>query len=288
MGEEVQDTTQQSVDGDGGSDANATDQDTDKDVSTSEQDVDGDGAGEETDTDGDGVGADSQPKGVTNKDQEFLTNLLLEHDLESPEQLGDFIKSLTGLKGKIGDFDVDDLIENKALMTKYQKHWAAQEAQKKKEGETSEETIARLEREISERDKKDFQTQNQEKELKEARKALDTFNNTVSKTIKGITNVPEEYRDFLGLFMGVNNPINEVDLKDRGRIIELTKKGAKQLLDFEQVIIKRYIEGKAEVPKVTPATDTATDTGEKPVKNIADARKRMTQVVLATLGKKKK
>lgn len=285
--DDVVDTTQQTVDATkDSSDTTTTEGDTEN-VSGSEQKLDADGKpvidADKTDKvekTEDGAGK------VTNKQEELMQSLLLEYDLETPEQLGEFIKGLNKLKTKVGDADIDDLIDNKALMTKYKRYWAAQEASKKKEGETPEETIIRLEKEAADRDKVDEQAKSDDQDLKEAKKAVESFNATVYKTIKGIENIPEEYRDFLGLFMGADNPINEIDLKDRGKIIDLTKKGAKQLLDFEQVIIKRYMKGKTEVPVVTTTTDTNTEPGEKPIKSLSEARKRMANIVKAQLLKK--
>lgn len=286
---DVIDTTQQIVESIDGSDTQTTETDT-KDVSGSEQKEtdDGTATGDGEKTDAEKAEAAAKVKTEADaKQKAFMGELLLEYDLESPEQLAEFIKDLKGLKTKVGSADIDDLIDNKALMTKYQKHWAAQEANKQKEGETEAETIKRLEDELKVKDKADQEARSQSDDLKETEKAVEVFNATVTKTIKGIASVPEEYRSFLGLFMGADNPINEVDLKDRGKIIELTKSGAKQLMDFEQIIIQRYMKGKTEVPAVTNTTETNTDTGEKPIKNISDARKRLAEVVQATLLKKK-
>ncbi len=284
MSDEVIDTTQQTVEpGVESSDTQTTE--TDTDVSVSEQTTE-DGKK----TDAEKVEAEAKEAKakteIADKQNAFMSDILLEYDLESPEQLGEFIKDLKTLKNKVGEEDIDDLIENKSLMTKYQKHWAAQEANKKKEGETEAETITRLEREASARDKADEEIKSQDDDLKNTEKAIEIFNTTVGKAIKGAKEVPEEYRNFLSLFMGVDNPINEVDLKDRGKVVELTKKGAKQLMDFEQVIIKRYIAGKVDVPVVTATTDTTTEPGEKPVKNMSDARRRMAEIVKAKLLKK--
>ena len=277
----IEDTTQQTVE-DGSSDTKATEIDT-GDVSGSEQVKTEDG--DKTEAEKAEAAAKAKDEATT-KQNAFMSDLLLEYDLESPEKLGEFIKDLKSLKSKVGDADIDDLIDNKALMTKYQKHWAVQEANKQKEGETPEETIKRLEGELDVKDKAEQTAQSQSDDLKETKKAIEVFNTTVTKAIKGASNVPEEYRSFLSLFMGVENPVNEVDLKDSGKIIELTKSGAKQLMDFEQVIIKRYMKGKTDVPAVTTTTDTSTEPGKEPIKNMSDARKHLAEIVKAKLLKK--
>ena len=145
MPDDVVDTTQQTVDDTGDSDTQTTE--TDTDVSGSEPAKTEDGTATEDGEKTDAEKAEAAAKVKTDaaaKQEAFMGELLLEYDLESPEKLGEFIKDLKTLKGKVGDADIDDLIDNKALMTKYQKHWAAQKATEQKAGETPEETIKRL------------------------------------------------------------------------------------------------------------------------------------------------
>ena len=64
-------------------------------------------------------------------------------------------------------------------------------------------------------------------------------------------------------FLGVDNEIHEIDIKDKAAIKRVTKAATKKIMDFEQSVIKRYLAGKAEVPKITKTTDPPSD---KPVK----------------------
>lgn len=276
--------------------------DTEKTVDGASQDNDNSEANDQTtasgaDTDKDGsatdgqdtdqTGADTKPQGVTEKQNQFIESLLVEFDLETPEELLDFVGSLAEINEKLEGEDVDDLLANKDLMLKYQKAWAAQDAAKLEEGETQEETIARLKKEKSDVEMKMAKGRAREKEAKEAQKALSTFNSTVNKTIRGIKEIPQAYRPFLSLFMGVDNPINDVDLGDKGKVIDLTKKGAKQLLEFEQAVIKRYLDGKAKVPKVDTASETSNTEEPKKVKNLSEARETAKQKIKEMLAAKK-
>jgi hypothetical protein len=273
MPDPVKDETQQTVEGAA--------------VAASDTDVKTDLDAEETKPDE--TGAEGKPTdvdGVAEAQRQFVENLLVTYDLETPEQLEEFIDGMADLKGKLAGEDIDDLLDNKALMQKYQKHWAAQDAVQKKDGETPEETIKRLEGEIADKDVDAAKQRSKAQQAKEAQRALTAFNSTVDRTIKGLKEVPSEYREFFGLFMGVNNPINDVDLGDKGSVIDLTKKGAKRLMAFEQTVIKRYLEGKAEVPKVTTTVDTATETEPKPIKNLGEARNAMVDKVKAIVAKK--
>ena len=271
MPKEVTDTTQERVTGADGKEG---------DQAASTDDGTATAAGEKTDE----TGAEETPAGVTQEQATFISDLLVEFDLESPDALKEFISGMTELKDKLSGENVDELLDNKALMTKYQKHWAAQEAEKKKDGETPEETVKRLEGELAAKDASAAKVAAKGDDAKKAKALISSFNNTVDKTIRGMKEVPDEYRGFFGLFMGVNNPINDVDLADRASVIDITKNGAKNLLDFEQVVIKRYLEGKAKVPDVTTTQATVTEKEPVTIKNLSEARTTMASKVKALIA----
>ncbi len=265
MPDPVKDETQQTVEG--ASDSTAADVEANKDDST---------AAESTE---EKTGAETDLAGATQEQQQYMDDLLVEYDVDTPEQLKELIDGLADIKDKLAGENVDELLDNKALMVKYQKHWAAQDADKKKDGETAEETIARLEKENAEIQTDVAKGKAKQQESQEAKRLLSGFNSTVTKAIKTIKEVPDEYRGFFGLFMGVDNPINDIDLGDRAAVIDLTKKGAKKMMDFEQTVIKRYLEGKADVPKVTTAQETTSETEPKPIKNLSEARNALTEKI---------
>lgn len=274
---DVEDTTQQEIDADGAA--------TDPNASDSESELDSDAEGK-PDTDG----ADSEGKPAVRgaKDAQFMEDLLDEYGLENAEDLKDFISNLSDVAEKLQGEDIDDLLDNKALMVRYQQQWAAKEAATLEEKETPEETIARLKKEKQEMAQDAARQRSKQAQAEEAQRLLGSFNNTVHKTIRSIKEVPKEYRNFLSLFMGVDNPINDVDLADRGKVIDLTKKSAKMLMDFEQAVIKRYLAGKAKVPAVTTTQDSTTDDKPGEIKNLRDARKTLMERIKAARSAKKK
>lgn len=274
---DVEDTTQQEIDADGAA--------TDPNASDSESELDSDAEGK-PDTDG----ADSEGKPAVRgaKDAQFMEDLLDEYGLENAEDLKDFISNLSDVAEKLQGEDIDDLLDNKALMVRYQQQWAAKEAATLEEKETPEETIARLKKEKQEMAQDAARQRSKQAQAEEAQRLLGSFNNTVHKTIRSIKEVPKEYRNFLSLFMGVDNPINDVDLADRGKVIDLTKKSAKMLMDLEQAVIKRYLAGKAKVPAMTTTQDSTTDDKPGEIKNLRDARKTLMERIKAARSAKKK
>ena len=192
-----------------------------------------------------------------------VQSVLDEYDIDSPEQLGEFLKNLSGLKDQLGKSDLAELKENSALLKKYQKHWAKEESAKKEDGETPEETIERLKKENRRIDKEMRNDRAEQDRAAEASQDLKTFNSTVTSSVEANKDVPVEYRKFLGEFLGVGNEINEVDLDDKAGVKRVAKAGAKKLQEFEQAVIKRYLKGKTETPKISTAAETSS---EKPVK----------------------
>lgn len=229
------------------------------------------------------IGGDKPPAGDSDKGKEperpassaLITSLLEKHGLENPEQLGEFIDGLAGMKGKIGDADVDEILENHKTIQKYRAEWAKQERDKLEEGETPEQTIARLKKEVDDRDKQHARSEQKQKQAEKAKHAVASFESTINSAIKADDSIPAEYRPFMAALLGVRNPINDVDITDPAAIRKVAKEfGPKMIRDLEQAVIARYRTGKIEI--VTPPVPGG---GEPPVaaegqpKNMKESRR---------------
>ena len=201
------------------------------------------------------------------KNLQAIQNVLNDHDLDSPEQLKDLLERVADRDSKLGDNDLEELIENSELLKTYQKQWEKQEDRKREDDETPEETISRLKKEKKEIAKAAKADEDRRNEADDSKRALKTFNSTVKSAVESNKDVPKEYRPFLNEFMGVDNPINEVDLTDKAAIKKISKDAAKKLIDFEQVIIKRYRDGKAKIPKISSSAETSSDAPVKITKD---------------------
>jgi hypothetical protein len=213
-----------------------------------------------------------------------VQSVLDEYDIDSPEQLGEFLKNLSGLKDQLGDVDLEELKENSALLKKYQKHWAKEEADKREDGETPEETISRLKKENAVIEGELFDDRQMHEDAADAKNQLKVFGSTVKATIEADKAVPAEYRPFLGEFLGVNNEINEVSLDDKAGVKKIAKASAKKLLDFEQLVIKRYLKGKTETPKISTSTETPSE-GPVKFKTMKQAKAAMVDRLKAAIKK---
>lgn len=262
---------------------------TEEKMNTATDDTDNDDDKEQLGDDDAGQKDDGQADDKLSGGKLDVEEILDEYGLDSPEELKDFLASLNEMKGKIGDNDLDTLLENTKTLNQYQENWKAREEEKRRENETPEQTIARLEKEKQDLKTKHLTQAERIKKAKEAEQALDDFTDTVSQVIKSTKSLPKEYRPFAAKFLGIDNPINEVDITDKAAVRRLTKAAVeKDISDFEQTIIKRYLAGKVKVPNVTPTEPTPGATSEMDArnpKNLSEAKKIMMQSVGAFVKK---
>ena len=196
-----------------------------------------------------------------------IAEILSEHGLESMDDLGEQLNTLAGLKSDLGQDSIRDLKKTKKLMDDYQEHWA-KEAE---ESESENETISRLKKENEQLSQDASSRKAKRDKTVAAQKVLNNFGKEVDKAIKADSSVPKEFRRFLSEFMGVENPINKIDMADKRKIQSTTKAGIKKFKALEQTIIKNYLKTKGKVPPMSSSQETA-DSQPKKIKNIADAK----------------
>lgn len=209
-----------------------------------------------------------------------LTSLLEDHGFDSKEDLIEALSSGKDLKDQLGETELKDILEKANTLDKYEQYWAAQDDKKKVEDEDTDEKVTRLEKELT-----SFKTSKQDEELRrstldESQRVLETFNTEVKGLIEKNEAIPKEYRPFVGEFLGVGNPANEVEITKLVDVRKMAKEGMKKIEDFEQAVIKRYREGKLKVPDITPTEpiDTEAIKEHKP-KNLAESKKMMGEIL---------
>jgi hypothetical protein len=214
---------------------------------------------------GDGAGGSGRSQSVE--------GILDRFGLESPEELGTFIENLAGLKDKLGDEDVEDLLAVKKQMLSYQAEWAKQEEASRREKETPEETIARLEKQNKDLVSMQSKREKAEKEQAQAKQLMASFNKTVTGALKEVKELPKYARSFMSQYYGVDNPMPDLDLTDKAGIKRLVAAGAKQFEALRTAIIDEYKSSGGPVPPMDPSTTSAPgQTGGK-IKNMKDARR---------------
>lgn len=209
---------------------------------------------------------------------EAMSSLLKDHGFDSKEDLVEALSSGKELKGKIGDAKVDDLVAKAKTLDGYEQYWAAQDTKTKREEETPDETVARLEKRLDAFESGKKKEDLKKSQLEENKRVLSDYGSEVKGVLEKDEAIPEEYRPFAGEFLGVNNPANEVDITNRTEIRKMAQGGIKKVQDFEQAVIKRYVDGKIKIPEMTKTEPVDTDSiKEKNPKTIAEARKVATE-----------
>jgi len=215
---------------------------------------------------------DEQNLNEENRNQEIVESLLADNNIDSVEELQTLMSSLLEMKQKLGGDSLQELKETKKLMEKYQEHWAKEAADEAESEESDNETIARLKKENAQLIKKEDVNKKEKVQAAKAQKVLKDFGNVVKKEISKDASIPKEFHNFLTEFMGVENPINNIDMTNLAKIKKTTKSGIEKFKKFEKAIIKNYLNNKEKLP---PGMSSSSESaGEKPkkVKNIKDAR----------------
>jgi len=210
-----------------------------------------------------GENLDKEPLSDGDDKGQAIQSVLDEYSIDSPEQLGDFLKNLSEIKDQVGDEDLEELKRNSVILKKYQKHWAKKEREKQKEDETPEESIARLEKENEKKDKAIEKEQTRMKEVEVNQRLLKNFNSTVTSAVEANKDVPTEYRKFLSEFLGVNNEINEIGMDDMAGVKRIARVAAKKLNKHNQEVIKSYLKGKTDPPPMSSSDEAPPDKPEK-------------------------
>ena len=156
-----------------------------------------------------------------------------------------------------------------------------QEEKKLRETEYPDQTIARLEKQLKEKEAADRHKEENQKQQEAAKQALKNYDREVQSLVKEME-LPKEQQAFAMEFMGVNNPFNEIDITDRKAINRMVADQKKKLESFKQSVIQDYIKGKETIPKV--GATTAAPMGDKTKVYLKDARKALHEAMNRVTG----
>jgi len=218
---------------------------------------------------------DADPRWKSARTTEKAVNELLEKTgMESLEDLGELLTSSKEIREKLGDLEVDELIERSQELQKVHAFWAEQEEKSKRLDEQPEETIARLEREKIEERRKFRAKEEADDAVIEAEKAIKNYSSTIDTVLETeAKDLSPAVKTFLGKYLGVNNPFNDVDITDKVAIRKMAKDGVKDFRDgLLQAVLKDYKAGKLKLIDVSPAEHIAPHIAEKGPGNLKEAR----------------
>ena len=211
-----------------------------------------------------------------------LEQLLKDNNLLSVEELKDALSKGVSLSKLLGDKDPKKLLEDADYLARVKSKWNQEETSKKYEGETPEQKAERLETELQ-RSKQEFENfKNGVEDKSHAEQVLKGFSKEVSKVVEVLSQdepLTADERQLLTLYLGVDNPANEIDIEDQTAVRKMATEGVTKfrslVKNIRQAAIDSYVAGKTgHVGDGSRANDpTKVKTGEqdgtlkKPLKN---------------------
>ncbi len=221
---------------------------------------------------------DKHPKWQSARKAEKQFNELLEaNDCDSVEDLLEVIEAgnLVRVRG-ISKDKLDEIVKKATTLDQYETYWKQQEELNKRGQEDPQDTIRRLEHELNARNMTVKEREAREKADVEAKQTADAYDNEVTKLIGAAETLPENEREFVIKFFGVDNPANEIDIRNRKEIKRVVSEGLKWLEDYKQTVIQNYLAGKSGIPKIPSSQIPGSETPPK-IKNLEDARNRLAE-----------
>lgn len=217
---------------------------------------------------------DKDPKWIAARAaQKRLQDILEKHSI-TEEEMETALEGGKTLRQIIGKKDAAQLVKDSEELAKVKSYWADQEAKKLRENETPEETIARLETENRALADERRTAKEREEALTEHEAVLATFNKDVLGIVDTVEGLNEEERGMLKMLVGMENPMDEVDIKDRGAVKKTAGSVAAAFSAFvtkvKQGAVDEYAAGKSRLkPAATttpaiPGADRAA--GDAPIK----------------------
>lgn len=202
--------------------------------------------------------------------QKSLDGLLAKHGFESVDDVIDALESGGALAAKLGERDLDRIIKAADTLEGYEAHWAAEEVKTHRASETEDDRISRVESELKAFKDEKAKEEADARRSKESQEALDVYEAAVAVTAKE-SEITEGQVPFFREFMGLDNPMIDVDLDDKAAVRKAMKDQTKKYNDFVQKTIKSYTDGKIKLVDIKPTEPIVPDKVE--AKNLKESRK---------------
>lgn len=221
-------------------------------------------------------------------DSEKLQQVLDDNGCDTVEELLSLVSTGRQVKGMVKDVnEINHLRERAKRLDKIEAYWDRQKEAATRKNEEPDQTIARLEKAL-ERERNSRQSVEQaQEETEAAKKALESYNKTVKDYVATLDDVPAKAKPLLELFMGVENPFNEVDITDPIAVKKMAKQLSKKWGELQKIIIDDYLAKKKDVPPIKSGTESSgspTD-ANKPKIKLREARQQLTERIGAMLNR---
>ena len=205
--------------------------------------------------------------------QAKMESILEKHGLDSFEDLDDLIASGSSISEILGARDaktltstITQLKKDAEYLKEVKAYWAEQESQKQKDELTPEQRADMSEAKLKAYEKDQADKKAKAAEEQSIKDSLKSYTEQVEKAIES-SGFEGEDAAMAKLFLGVDNPFNEVDITDKKAVKEMAKVNSAKLKTFldnvRQKAVDEYSKGKS---KIVPISTVATPGKEAVVK----------------------
>jgi hypothetical protein len=231
----------------------------------------------ESDVDNNIEGEPSAPKSeaeteIKEEGNKELTALLEETELDV-DGIKELFNSDKDLKALLGDRKIEDVLKDAGKFKELETGWAKDDEAKLREDEEPENTIARLDKEVSDLRNGIKTTEQAGIELKGAQEAIVIYDSNITSMVDA-TDLPEQHKEMMKTILSSSHQLQSVDISNKADVGNMVKTMAEKFGTFSDSVIEDYIADKGRIPKVnssTPATDT--ETREKETLTFKEATK---------------
>lgn len=235
------------------------------------------------------VAIDSPEYKKLTEDSGKLQSVLEENGCDTVEELLGLVNTGRQVKGLVQNVDeIKHLRERAKRLDKIEAYWESRKEADARKNEEPDQTIARLEKKLERERNSRLSVEQEKEETEAAKKALESYNKTVKDYVGTLDDVPAKAKPLLELFMGVDNPFNEVDISDPHAVKRMAKQLSKKWGDLQKIIIDDYLAKKKDPPPITPgagSTGSPTD-ANKPKIKLKEARAMLGERISAMYGPK--
>ena len=215
-------------------------------------------AGEEKKPEEKAAPYDQDPKWLAARAAEKNFNAILEeYGVDGADGLKAMLDSGMQLQEILGDRDAKILIQDAATLKKYEDHWAKQERIKKEEALDPDERADLYKKELDEHKQQTRQEKESAEQVEQARESIQDFNTRVGGLVDK-HGLDEDTAEIAKVFLGVDNPFNEVDILDGKAVREMVDGGVEKLgkflTDVRQKAVDEYAAGKSKITPISPTT----------------------------------
>lgn len=195
--------------------------------------------------------------------QAKFESILEKHGLESADELEELLAGGMSISEILGARDaktltqtIQQLKKDADYLKEVKAYWAEQDRKKKLDELTPEQRAEMSEKELADYKKQQAQAKAKNEEEASIKIALDNYSEQVDKVVESL-GFEGESAEVAKLFMGVNNPFNEVDITDKKAVKAMAKESATKFKTFvdkiRQGAVDEYARGKSKIVPITKA-----------------------------------